>query len=39
MGKWTSLPFGLQGAFLHMYSQEGLLDLKNEKCMLSIFYL
>ena len=38
-GRLTSLPFDLQGAFLHMYSREGLLDLENEKYVVSVVYL
>ena len=38
MGGLASVPFDLQGAFLRMYRQEGLLDLKNENYVVFIFY-
>ena len=36
---WHHSSFNLQGTFLCMGNQEGLLDLKNEKYVVSIFYL
>ena len=34
-----TLVFDLQGAFLHICSQESLFDLENEQYVLSVFYL
>ena len=35
--RWRPLSFDLQGAFLHMYSWEDLLDFETEECV--VFYL